>query len=134
MTTPEDHMAANRARMVEPDSVNVEKIARVCHQVTRSICACFGQPALPAWEDAPAWMRDSAKDGVRFHTTNPDASPSASHDNWAAMRIAQGWVYGPIKDEEAKTHPCLVPFEDLSPSQQVKDHVFRAIVHAAALE
>lgn len=25
----------------------------------------------------------------------------------------QGWTYGEQRDDELKTHPCLVPYEDL---------------------
>ena len=35
------------------------------------------------------------------------------HEVWAAGRIADGWKYGATRDDEAKTHPCLVPYEEL---------------------
>lgn len=35
------------------------------------------------------------------------------HEVWAQSRLAQGWVYGPARSDELKTHPCLVPYEDL---------------------
>lgn len=30
------------------------------------------------------------------------------HDVWAVGRMAEGWVYGPVKDLEKKTTPQLV--------------------------
>jgi hypothetical protein len=69
-------------------------------------------------------------DGVRFHVFNPDADPAASHENWTKFKLGEGWVHGLVKDEENKTHPCLVPYSQLPPEQKVKDYVFRAIVHA----
>lgn len=36
-----------------------------------------------------------------------------THEVWAANRIAQGWTYGEKRDDEKKTTPCLVPYEDL---------------------
>jgi hypothetical protein len=42
----------------------------------------------------------------------------------------EGWVYGETKDPVAKTHPCLVAYNDLPIEQQVKDHLFRAVVKA----
>ncbi len=33
------------------------------------------------------------------------------HEVWAQGRIAQGWTYGEKRDDEKKTHPCLVPFQ-----------------------
>jgi hypothetical protein len=47
-----------------------------------------------------------------------------------AEKLAAGWEYGPVKDAEAKRHPCLVPFNQLPREQQAKDYIFRAVVHA----
>ena len=38
------------------------------------------------------------------------------HDMWAAGRIEEGWSWGEFLDEKKKTHPCLIPYE------QLKDH------------
>jgi len=35
------------------------------------------------------------------------------HEVWAVGRIADGWTYGTKRDDEKKTHPCLVPYEEL---------------------
>ena len=35
------------------------------------------------------------------------------HEVWAESRISQGWTYGPERNDALKTHPCLVPYEDL---------------------
>ena len=32
------------------------------------------------------------------------------HDSWAKQRIADGWVWGPSRDDAAKTMPGLVPY------------------------
>jgi len=55
-----------------------------------------------------------------------------THDVWAATRIAQGWSYGPSRDDAAKKHPCLVPYADLPESEKEYDRktaeeVLRAI-------
>lgn len=46
------------------------------------------------------------------------------------QKAAEGWVYGPVKDVDAKKHPCMVPFAELPVLQQAKDFIFRAVVHA----
>lgn len=43
------------------------------------------------------------------------------HDVWAAGRIAEGWTYGPVKDDTKKTTPCLVPYEELPESEKDYD-------------
>lgn len=35
------------------------------------------------------------------------------HENWAQSRLAEGWVLGPVRDDEKKTTPCLIPYDQL---------------------
>ena len=48
------------------------------------------------------------------------------HEVWSASRIAEGWTYGPRRDDRAKTHPCLVPYEELSESEKGYDRATSA--------
>lgn len=109
--------------------MNQEQIARVCHEVNRAYCQSLGDLSQPVWEDAPQWQKDSAMLGVKLHTEK-NVGPEASHESWMAQKVAEGWVYGPVKDAEAKMHHCIVPFDMLPPEQQAKDFIFRAVVHA----
>ncbi len=44
-----------------------------------------------------------------------------AHENWAKLRIAEGWLYGPHRDDEQKRHPNLVPYEQLPESEKQYD-------------
>lgn len=35
------------------------------------------------------------------------------HENWAKSRMDQGWVLGPERSDVDKTHPCLIPYDEL---------------------
>ena len=35
------------------------------------------------------------------------------HEVWAETRLSQGWTYGEQRNDELKTHPCLIPYEEL---------------------
>lgn len=35
------------------------------------------------------------------------------HEVWAANRMAEGWTYGPVRDDAKKQTPCLMPYEEL---------------------
>ena len=102
----------------------------VCHEANRAFCAAHGDPSQKSWNEAADWQRQSAIKGVEFSMNNPDAPASSQHDAWSQDKIAHGWVYGLVKDENAKTHPCLVPFNELPVFQQEKDILFKAIVNA----
>lgn len=109
---------------------NVLMTARICHEANRAYCLSIGDGSQLAWADAPAWQQTSAYDGVGARAENPDAPASASHENWLKHKEADGWVYGEVKDPEKKTHPCMVPFDQLPPDQQRKDVLFSAICRA----
>lgn len=108
--------------------VTIAQIARVCHEVNREWCLYQGDESQAPWEFAPDWQKESCLAGVGFVLENVTAGPSASHESWMRHKVADGWIYGPTKDPEAKTHPCMVPFEDLPPEQQFKDRLFRTVV------
>ena len=107
-------------------------IARVCHEVNRAVCEAYGDLSQVPWGDAPGWQQTSAIDGVVFRLTNPDATAADQHDAWTTAKYDAGWRYGPVKDAEALTHPCMVPYQQLPLEQQVKDHVFAAIVEVCS--
>jgi RyR domain len=43
------------------------------------------------------------------------------HDLWALQRLADGWTLGEKRDDTARTHPCLVRYEDLPESEKAYD-------------
>ena len=36
-----------------------------------------------------------------------------THEVWAKKRMDEGWIWGTERDDEKKTHPCLVPYDQL---------------------
>ncbi len=45
----------------------------------------------------------------------------SSHDLWARLRIAEGWTFGPLRDETRKQTPLLIPYEQLPESEKEYD-------------
>lgn len=43
------------------------------------------------------------------------------HEVWSKNRIAEGWTYGPNRDDIKKQTPCLVAYEDLPESEKEYD-------------
>lgn len=111
------------------DKAAIDNIARVCHEANRAYCVTIRDNSQMPWEEAPVWQRESARMGVDLHLMG-DFGPEASHISWMKQKLEEGWKYGPTKNPEKKEHPCLVDFKDLSLEQQLKDHLFRGIVHS----
>ncbi len=107
-------------------------IAAIAHEANRAYCQSLGDDSQPVWAEAPEWQQQSALAGVEMHLANPEATPEQSHESWLAQKIAEGWVYGEVKDPENKFHPCCVPYEELPAEQKAKDYIFRGVVHAMA--
>lgn len=105
----------------------VENIAQFAHEANRTYCQTLGDTTQNDWDNAPEWQKDSARAGVRLHLEG-EHDAKASHESWSKQKINEGWKYGKYKDPVNKEHPCLVPFEQLPPEQQIKDHIFRTVV------
>lgn len=110
-------------------SCTPEHIAQVCHEANRALQCIANDPApSPHWEEAPDWQRNSAIKGVL--SALEGATPGQQHESWCEAKLADGWVWGPVKDPEAKEHPSLMPYARLSEHEQRKDALFLAVVAA----
>lgn len=49
-----------------------------------------------------------------------------NHENWSQERINQGWVWGPVRDDAKKHHPCLIPYDELSEEEKEYDRITSA--------
>lgn len=105
-------------------------VARACHEANRALQVALGEEPSPHWEDAPEWQTRSSLIGVRHAIDG--ATPEQLHESWCETKMADGWGYGEVKDEAAKTHPCLVEYAELPAEQRLKDALFAGVV--AALE
>ena len=110
--------------------MTIEDIAKICHAANAAYCASIGDNSQAPWENAADWQRKSAIAGVQFLVDFPDRTPEDTHNAWLVAKFADGWTYGQIKDSEAKTHPCMMPYSELSEEHRRKDTLFVAIVNA----
>ena len=60
------------------------------------------------------------------------ASPEELHGSWMQAYFSMGWVYGEY-NRETRTHPDLVPYEQLGQLERDKDAVFIALCEIARL-
>jgi hypothetical protein len=112
-------------------AVVVDKIAIMAHNINRAYCQALGDDSIAAWEYFPTHMRQGTVQGVLFRLHNQDATPEQQHAAWMSDKLHDGWVYGESKDLDKKTHPCIVPYEQLPEFQRVKDKLFQAAVDTA---
>lgn len=61
------------------------------------------------------------------------SSPEELHDSWMQAYQTNGWTYGEIRDPVKRTHPDLVPYDQLGELEKDKDAVFIALCEIARL-
>ncbi len=76
-----------------------------------------------------------AKKGFKPYTLHLDAEEvetmaRVEHIRWSWDKRLNGWIYGNIKDNEIKTHPGLIPYEELPESEKEKDRELVRLIPA----
>lgn len=82
-----------------------------------------------AWNDSKNYLVTTSSNNMKTYTPKPidlsdvelseelnelrEAIAENAHDVWALERQAQGWTYGPQRDDELKRTPCMVPYSQL---------------------
>lgn len=56
-----------------------------------------------------------------------------THEVWSLKRVADGWRYGPARNDDEKTHPGLVAYGALPDSEKDYDRVIVEQVIKAAI-
>lgn len=125
---------------LEFSDVDLELGARKHHEAYMESERKEGR-SVPEWETLPEFLKESnrwvflhgkIKDEIRSALKGSSSEvldeverhlAECEHQRWMGERIMDGWVYGPAKDPEKRTHPSLKPFDELSSEEQEKDFV-----------
>ena len=130
--------------------VTTEILAQAIHnnylEGLRAAQADLGdKPAAIPWDELPEFLKEFNRgqadhiglkldavgcglapsrdwDAELFHFTAEEVEKLSrmEHQRWWNERIADCWTLGP-RDDKRKTHPCMVPWEQLSKEEQDKD-------------
>ena len=66
---------------------------------------------------------ESLMKGTAFVLENPLTTAEENHKLWMRGKEEQGYIYGDVLDIEKKTHPSMIPFEELSEIEKRKDEM-----------
>jgi len=133
-----------------PELVMKRKLDRMAMEMHERYCQSAGRP-MPAWDELDAFMRESnraaadhipAKIRLLLGTDGPiqpDDSKKAAeafhhaddalrelcrrneHERWMRFYSLHNWRYAPERNNAARQHPCILPYEQLSPQEREKD-------------
>ena len=126
---------------------NIDIIAAAIHDTWRALSHAQGWSMQPHLDRPFAELADPDKDDNRAAArrmgdvlgvgglalsddpTKPAASlptdiepmAAAEHNGWMAQKAQSGWVWAATRDDAAKRHPSMLPFEQLTDREKEKD-------------
>ncbi|MGC8622087.1 MAG: RyR domain-containing protein [Caldisphaera sp.] len=83
------------------------------------------------WEERDKEFRKQFTDYIESLQGKPLPTPEEAHNSWWRRYKEMGWKYGEVRDPVVKTHPDMVPFNELPKDEQEKDEAFLALVEFA---
>jgi hypothetical protein len=116
-----------------PDRIDPEGRAIFVYEAARLQAIAVEAPVVPEpWPEREADFRQQFCEVIeRQCGPGRSGSPEELHDDWVRAYEKMGWKYGPVRDREAKTHPDMVPFDQLEQREQDKDVIFIALCEIA---
>jgi voltage-gated potassium channel Kch len=126
---------------------HLEDMARAGHRAYMAAAMARGEtpavnPSMVPWEELPEDLREANRaqaadveeklaaigctigataDDFAFTDAEVELLARREHDRWMAERRSRGWTFGPVRDDERKVHPKLVPWDELTTIDREKD-------------
>lgn len=115
---------SNTITLFDPNSSNAED----CYSI---------EQFQDAWNDSKNYLVTTKSNNMHAYTPRPidvsdvelseelndlrEAIAENAHDIWAAERQAQGWTYGPERNDTKKETPCMIAYSQLPDSEKKFD-------------
>lgn len=117
------------------DELLTERRAEFVYDGARLAAIAAKAPVIPV-----LWMHREEKFQLQFlevieRQCGEDrlSSPIVLHNDWVQAYLDLGWNYGEKYSRENKTHPDMVPYDDLGQLEKDKDAVFIMLCEIARL-
>ena len=116
----------------------------VAHELAKGVAP--GPPSVVAWDELSDHLKEANRrfadgigaklqaagcalvpapltgtDGAGFADADIEQLARLEHDRWMNDKLRDGWRYGPKRDDAARIHPLLVPWEELPEIERDKD-------------
>ena len=116
----------------------LERRARFVYEACRLHAQYLGCPVVPApfdereedfrkqfFETIQGYMEELYDDITELAEKGiSEEEQRKAHDSWMERYFEMGWKYGEEYNPEKRTHPDLVPYDELDPKEKIKDEVF----------
>lgn len=105
---------------------STERAAEFVYNGARLVNIATDAPINPVpWEDREEAFKTQFLKVIEVQM-GPNRSRDAAqlHDSWWRAYAEMGWNYGEKHDPVAKTHPDMIPYDELGEKEQAKDGQF----------
>lgn len=116
-STPEHHSTPMANSKIPP--AHKTAIARAAHEAIRAYSVSIGDDSYEHWEHTSEWQSDDLL--RKIDRLLAGETSDQMHKIWRDSKIERGWVWGPVMDLDKKTHPDLVPYDELPIERKHKD-------------
>jgi hypothetical protein len=70
---------------------------------------------------------------IKFRPVEVETMAKMEHIRWMEEKKTEGWKYGPIRDDDKKIHPSLIPWEELTEAdKEINRNFIRKLPHVLA--
>lgn len=103
-----------------------DRRAKFVYAASRLAAIAAKAPIIPdPWEEREQIFKDQFKDVIEKQCSElRSGNPEDLHNSWMKQYKEMGWKHGDEYNREKKTHPDLVPYDELEQREQDKDSVF----------
>ena len=110
-----------------------QRRAEFVYDAARLAAMAAGAPIIPVlWGKREQDFKDQFLEVIeRQCGPQRSSSPEELHGSWMQAYLSMSWVYGENYSRENRTHPDLVPYDQLGQLEQDKDAVFVALCEIA---
>ena len=109
-----------------------QDFSNVLHIYTKLKLCKFVDRELPDWKSFPFHPMLSKAADERNYLECLNNLAQLEHIRWNAAHIMAGFVYAEEKDFRKKTHPCLIPFQQLK--DEIKRYDYATVITTIKLE
>jgi len=113
--------------------MEMDKITESIYEGARLEAIWSKRQIIPErWEDRDEKFRNQMVDIVgKYLSAEKLPTPEEAHDSWTESYVKMGWKYGEKRDTQLKTHPDMLPYDELQQDEKDKDAIFLALVWVA---
>jgi hypothetical protein len=110
-----------------------EVITKFIYEAARKEAEWSERSIVPEpWYDRDEKFQKQMIDVVQKYIKSTEMpTPEEVHNSWMKAYLDMGWKYGEVRDTEKKTHPDLLPFDQLPKDERDKDAIFLSLVWLA---